>query len=236
MHSQEKQASILFFIPARGGSKGLLKKNLRKCGGRCLIDWTLSAAKLTSYAGYIFVSTDCFEIAEHARNQGAQVPFLRPAELAGDDSKLSSAIFHAVEEFKNQGINFDLVVVLQPTSPLRNFLHIDESIELYCKNRSSNMDTLISVYQIDRKYLWMMQERGGYINFINQSINIDNPRRQELEQAFLPNGAIFILDASNIQNWVYGNRTIPYLMDAIHSIDIDSEDDLTLADSYLNKQ
>lgn len=235
MHSQQKQASILFFIPARGGSKGLPKKNLRKCGGRRLIDWTISAAKLTRYAGYIFVSTDSLEIADHARNQGAKVPFLRPAELAGDDSKLSSAISHAVGEFKKQGINFDLVVVLQPTSPLRNFVHIDESIELYCKSRGSNIDTLVSVYQIDRKYLWMMQERGGYINFINQSVDMGNPRRQELSQPFLPNGAIFILDAGNIQNWVYGNRTIPYLMDAIHSIDIDTEDDLNLAESYLNK-
>ena len=148
------------------------------------------------------MSTDSFEIAEHARNQGAQVPFLRPAELAGDDSNLSSAIFHSVEEFKKQGINFDLVVVLQPTSPLRNFSHVDESIELYCKSRKSNTDTLVSVYQIDRKYLWIMQEHGGYINFINQSTNKGNPRRQELAQPFLPNGAIFILDASNIQNWV----------------------------------
>lgn len=115
----ENEQNIIAIVPARGGSKGLLRKNIKSLLGRPLIAWTIEQARSSRYIDKIVVSTDDKEIAKISKKYGAEVPFLRPKELARDDSPTIDAIMHAINWFEERGEYFDLVVLLEPTSPLR---------------------------------------------------------------------------------------------------------------------
>lgn len=230
-----KGATVLAFIPARGGSKGLPKKNILECAGRPLIEWTIEAAKGVSYIDDVLVSTDSEEIAVVSRRVGAAVPFLRPSELATDEASLLDAIKQAWEKHVTaSNEQYDYIVVLQPTSPLRTAEHISEAIELYFKNRQSDEDTLASVYQVSQKFGWLMQSSReyGYIRFCLE-VHTKNPRRQGLDPYYLPNGAIFIAKGASLSGGLYRNNTLPFVMPPVDSIDIDTLDDFVEAEKLL---
>lgn len=228
-------ASILAFIPARGGSKGLPNKNILECAGRPLIEWTIAAAKGVSYIDDVVVSTDSEKIAAVSQRAGASVPFLRPSELATDDSSLLDVTNHAWKKHVTASDKqYDYVVVLQPTSPLRTAAHICEAIEFYFKNRQSDEDTLASVYEVSQKFGWLMQSsrENGYIRFC-LGVSTRNPQRQRLEPYFLPNGAIFIANGAALNGGLYRDNTLPFVMPAADSIDIDTLDDFVEAENIL---
>lgn len=229
-------SSILAFIPARGGSKGLPNKNILPCGGKPLIEWTISAAKAVDFIDDVLVSTDSPEIAKVSKSAGAAVPFLRPAELATDSASLNDAIRHAWENHAAaSGKRFDYIVVLQPTSPLRTAAHIRAAIEFYFTNRRTADDTLASVYQVGQKFGWLMQpeQESPYIRFC-LDVSLQNPQRQGLKPYYLPNGAIFIVRGEALQRGLYTSQTLPFVMDVNESIDIDAGDDLRAAEERLN--
>jgi CMP-N,N'-diacetyllegionaminic acid synthase len=230
--------SLLAVIPARGGSKGLPNKNIANCSGKPLITWTIEAAKKTGCIDEVFVSTDSESIAEISRQVGGAVPFLRPSNLALDDSSLLDVVQHAWETFLNHaGIPFDYILVLQPTSPLRNAEHIMAAIKTYFQLRKTDKDTLASVYEVSQKNGWLMSldSKTGYVNFC-MDISSRNPQRQKLAKYFLPNGAIFIIKGSEIQKGLYSDKTIPYIMTVSDSIDIDLAEDLKLASKNLDEK
>lgn len=230
--------SLLALVPARGGSKGLPNKNTLDCAGKPLIEWTISAAQSVNFIDDVLVSTDSDAIAEISRRSGASVPFLRPAELATDDSSMVDAVKHAWENHRNaQGKCFDYVVLLQPTSPLRTSAHIHDAIEFYFKNRRSDDDTLASVYQVSQKHGWLMQSPGesDYIKFC-MDVSAKNPQRQKLRPYFLPNGAIYIVRGSALSGGFYSDKTLPFVMDATDSVDIDALADLNDAEALLRKR
>lgn len=232
-----KNISLLALIPARGGSKGLPNKNILDCAGKPLIEWTITAAKNGNYIDDVLVSTDSEAIAAVAKRAGASVPFLRPNQLATDDSSMLEVAKHAWENHLNaKGEHFDYVVLLQPTSPLRTSDHINDAIEFYFSNRQSDNDTLVSVYQIDQKYGWLMQSpnESEYIKFCLE-VCTKNPQRQQLKPYYLPNGAIFIVRGSESGNGFYRGKTIPFIMKASDSIDIDSSNDLKHAETILHQ-
>jgi CMP-N,N'-diacetyllegionaminic acid synthase len=232
MHSD---SSLLALIPARSGSKGLPNKNILDCAGKPLIEWTISAALGVDQIDDVLVSTDAEEIAVPARRAGASVPFLRPCELAADDSSMLDVARHAWgTHLDAKGKRFDYVVLLQPTSPLRTSEHISEAIAFYFGNRGSEEDTLASVYQVGQKHGWLMQvaEEGRYIQFC-LDVNSGNPQRQKLAPYFLPNGSIFIVKGSTLAEGLYRPNTLPYIMDAADSIDIDTYDDFKNAEHLL---
>jgi len=227
--------SLLALIPARAGSKGLPNKNIISCAGKPLIEWSISAAKNVSYIDDVVVSTNSNQIAEVACFAGASVPYLRPEELSTDESSILDVVSHTWKNhLDTQGKHFDYVVLLQPTSPLRTSENISNAIKTYFQSRQSDSDTLASVYQADQKNGWLMQlqDNTKYINFCFD-INIKNPQRQKLKPYYLPNGAISIIKGSEALNGVYRNNTIPFVMNALESIDIDTADDLNAAEVAL---
>jgi CMP-N-acetylneuraminic acid synthetase len=229
--------SLLAVIPARSGSKGLPNKNIANCLGKPLIHWTIEAAKKSSYVDKLCISTDSEKIALVSRQAGGNVPFMRPKHLAGDDSSLLDVVKHAWESCTDEGGNqYDYVLVLQPTSPLRNERHINAAIETFFKLVKNDSDKLASVYEVSQKYGWLMNlnSQNGYINFC-MNVTSKNPQRQKLEKYFLPNGAIFIIKGSEIEKGFYSANTIPFVMSINDSIDIDSVEDLILACKYLDE-
>ena len=227
------QSKVIALIPARSGSKGLLNKNILECSGMPLIAWTIEAAKKSRYIDKVLVTTDSEKIVEVAKCHGAWAPFIRPESFASDSASSLDVIKHTINYLKINNYFYDLIVYLQPTSPLRTSAHIDAAIELYSNERKNNCDTLVSVYEVDKKYNWLMkQDDQGYIGF-NENINLENPQRQSLKQLYMPNGAIYISRAKNFDGF-YKGKVIPYVMPRELSIDIDTQEDFNQASMALS--
>lgn len=220
---------ILAIIPARGGSKGLPNKNILNCAGKPLISWTINAALAVTEIDKVVVSTDSKEIAELSEKYGA-VSIMRPAKYATDTASMTAVVDHAILEFASK--KFDIVIVLQPTSPLRNNSHVSNAIKKYAENDFSK-STLISVTKVNEKYNWIMFCGDQGLQFCRD--HSENAlRRQDLDSLYLPNGAIYIAPTKNFQGF-YSKHVIPYIMLAEDSIDIDTAEDLLKADSLLAK-
>ena len=217
-------------IPARGGSKGVPKKNIRELSGKPLIFYTINAAQKSRYISRIIISTDSFEIAEVAKSFGCEIPFMRPPELATDTSKALDAYLYTVEklntEFNEQIRDFS---VLLPTSPLRNAEDIDKAIEIFYSKRAK---TVISVVEAEHPPTWYkkINDKGILEDYFRGEDNSLN--RQEAEKTYLPNGAIYIFNYNSLKlncNY-YNDETYPYIMSRKSSVDIDTEVDFKLAE------
>jgi len=226
-----KGKNILGLIPARGGSKGLPRKNIKPLLGKPLIAWTIEQALASEYLDKVIVSTDEKEIADISKKYGAEVPFMRPKELAKDNAKGIDVVLHVIDWFmKNDKLKqFDLLMLLQPTSPLRTTEDIDKTIEyLFSKEAKA----IVSVCEVDHHPLWSntLPEDGCMKNFIRQEIV--NKNRQELAVFYRLNGAIYLAYCDYIkeQKSFFGEKTFAYIMPKERSIDIDNEIDFKLAE------
>lgn len=220
---------ILAIIPARGGSKTLPRKNIKKLKGIPLIAHTILSAKNSKYITRTVVSTDDNEIACIAKTYGAEIPFLRPQNLAGDSSPTIDSILNMLDYLeKHEKYYPDYVLLLQCTSPLRNTKHIDESIE---KLLSSNFDGIISICNAEVNPYWtniLNKDKLQY--FIKEGKQIT--RRQDLPEIYRYNGAIFLAKTETLKKektFEVENLT-GYIMDEYSSIDIDTEIDFTIAE------
>lgn len=227
---------ILAIIPARAGSKRLPGKNTKKMAGKPLIQWTMEAAKNCKLLAEVIVSTDDESIVELAKKTDVNVPFLRPLELAQDESTSIDVIKHAVEFFKKHGRKFDYIMLLQPTSPLRTAWHIDEAINLL---KDKNADAIISVCPTEHPPLWSntLDEDGKMDLFI--SSDIKNTRSQDLPVYYRLNGAIYITKIERLlsENTMFIKDNIfAYKMTTKSSIDIDESIDFTLAEAIMEKE
>ncbi len=229
---------LLAFIGARADSRGFKNKNISMLAGKPLISWTIKASCESEYIDRTVVSTDGETIAQIAENSGADVPFLRPADLANDHSLIEDAVIHCVDWIeRNEKDYYDYIVRLQPTSPLRNSNHIDQSLRYYFNNKKTEDDTLVSVMNVPRKLGWLMQENNsGYITFC-MDVSQAQFNRQELPDYFLPNGAIYIAPVGVAKKkGFYTSNTLPFIMDDNVSIDIDSDKDLERATEVFFQQ
>lgn len=228
--------TILSFIGARAGSKGLKNKNILDLSGKPLIAWTIEASLGSKYVDRTLVSTDGKQIAQVARDYGADVPFLRPAQLATDESLLDEAMQHGVQWLKREEErSYEYILLLQPTSPLRTAQHIDAAIQHYFWNKKSNQDILISIISAPKKVGWLMYKKdSSYIDFCFDKKKRKS-RRQELPDYYFPNGAIYF-GPTEIMMHLSKNtsRILPFMMDEEASIDIDSPEDLGRAEHVLN--
>lgn len=230
--------TILSFIGARAGSKGFKNKNIADLGGKPLIHWTVEASIASHYVDRTIVSTDGKHIAQAAKKAGADVPFLRPAELAEDTSLLDEAMQHCVQWLsKNENSSYDYILLLQPTSPLRTAAHIDQAIEHYFKNKKTDQDLLMSITRAPKKVGWLMEEKeSGYIGFCFNSLKRSS-RRQALPDYYLPNGVIYFAPTEVMEHLSKNtSHILPFLMDDAVSIDIDSKEDLREAAGILNNR
>jgi CMP-N-acetylneuraminic acid synthetase len=230
-----KSKKVLAFIGARSGSKGLKDKNIKLLAGKPLMAWTIEAALASSIIDLVVVSTDSKEYAEIAKRYGAQV-IMRPEELSGDDASLMAALKHGYQSIIEKFGDFEVLVNLQPTSPLRTHNHIDEALELFSQYHQQETIRIFSCYIINSKFSWAMRcDPEGNADFIDQDIRAQKTHaRQSNPELLLPNGAIFILSSSNLTQF-YNGRTIPYIMDELDSIDIDVEDDFDIAQRMISK-
>ena len=219
---------VLAFIGARSGSKGLLDKNVKVFHGKPLMAWTILAALSSKHIDKVIVSTDSNQYAEIAKQFGAEV-ILRPAILSDDNASLMDALKHTVETLADHH-HFDVVVNLQPTSPLRTAEHIDQALALYEQQGNTKNLRVFSCYQVLNKFAWLMRtNEQGFAHFIDQHEQHKNHHaRQANTDIFLPNGAIFILPTNDLTRF-YNDSTVPYVMSKACSIDIDSQADFDLA-------
>lgn len=225
---------MLAIIPARGGSKGLPGKNIRSLHGKPLIAHTIEAALNASMITRVICSTDSQEIANIALSAGAEVPFLRPAHLALDNSLAIDNYVYTVDRLITEGMKENSYCVLLPTTPLRNAADIDGAIKVFNDN---NADSVISCYPAPHPLLWYryIDENGVLRNYDSNSNQLAN--RQQEQQSYLPNGAIYVFRHEILKNTrrYYTERTFPYLMPANRSVDIDSIDDFEYAEYLLAK-
>lgn len=221
---------ILSLIPARGGSKGIKNKNIISLAGKPLIAYSIEAAKSSKYIDSIVVTTDSEKIAEVSKQYGARVPFLRPKKLASDTSKTIDAVLHAIEILKSMDEDYSVLVLLQPTQPLRTADDIDRAIELYYEKGESG---LVSISPVDDSPLLIRSigEDGQLINLLSQSSTC---RRQEMPDYYKVNGCIYINKIEELdENTSFNDNKVPLVMSKEHSVDIDEISDLWMAEYYL---
>ncbi|WP_046174416.1 acylneuraminate cytidylyltransferase family protein [Domibacillus indicus] len=221
---------ILAIIPARGGSKGVPRKNIRELAGKPLIAWTIEAAKQSVYIDRCIISSDDEEIIEIARQYECEVPFVRPAALAQDDTPGIEPILHALSELAG----YDIVMLLQPTSPLRTTEDIDRCIETMIINEAS---VCVSVTEPDKSPFWMYTTTDD--NQMRPLIPQENPavRRQDLSAVYVLNGAVYVAET----DWLIKTKsfltdeTTAYLMPKQRSFDIDTDEDFLLCEFMINR-
>ncbi|HIJ94493.1 MAG TPA: acylneuraminate cytidylyltransferase family protein [Desulfuromonadales bacterium] len=220
--------TVLAIIPARGGSKGVPRKNIRDVAGKPLIGWTIEEAKKSGYIDRLVVSTDDQEIADIAIQAGGEVPFLRPANLARDDSP---GIAPVINILTTSGFEYDLVVLLQPTSPLRTVEDIDGAIA-FMVNRKAN--ACVSVVEPDKSPYWMYSVDGA--GHLVSLLEGDYACRQDIPPVYALNGAVYVAEVGWLlkkQSFV-SDETLAYTMPKDRSIDIDTEVDLAISNIILS--
>lgn len=222
---------ILAIIPARGGSKGIPRKNIIELCGKPLISYTIEAGLHSKYLDYVMVSTDDKEIAKISKASGADIPFLRPAELAQDESKTIEVILHALTELSRLGMRFDVLVLLQPTEPLRDSLDIDKAIEKFF---AFGKRPLVSISEVNDHPLLIRSIEGQIVKpLLNE---ISTCRRQDMPVFYRVNGCIYINSIHEINETTsFNDNEIPFIMDKSHSVDIDELSDIAMAEYYLNR-
>ena len=226
--------NVLGLITARGGSKGIPRKNLAPCGGQPLVYWTCRAARDARCLTRTVISTDDAEIAEYARSQGIDAPFLRPAELASDTATSIGVAQHAIAHLAEHGWNTDVLVLLQPTSPLRTAAHVDAAFALL----ADGFDAVVSVVEVPHRFKpWsvLKLEDGAVKLYDERELPFERLRRQGQPVLYARNGpAVVVTRASVIAaGTFYGDRCAPYIMSPRESVDIDDPEDLEHADWLL---
>jgi len=227
---------MVAIVPARGGSKGLPGKNIKPLAGKPMIGHTIEAATQSNQISDIILSTDDPEIAEVAKSFGANVPFMRPAELAGDTSSAIDTYIYTIDKLNDEfGYSISDFVVLQPTSPLRSANDIREAVELF-KRREA--DSVISVAEAAHPPVWAKKIRsdGVLVNYFESDAH--NKNRQEIDTAYMPNGAIFIFNFDKLKSGYgyYFEKTYPYLMPVERSFDIDTQLDFDIVEFLINRR
>jgi len=228
---------MLAIIPARGGSKGLPGKNVRPLLGRPLIAHAVEAAKAARSVDRIVVSTDDGKIAQAALAAGAEVPFLRPAHLAGDDARAADVYLDCCARLEAAGgPRIASFVALQPTSPLRGAADIDAACAIFGER---NADAVVSVCPVEHPWEWLREIGPDGVLRPLSAGPASNANRQAARQAFVPNGAIFVFRrdflAGSAGNY-YSDRTYPYVMPRSRGVDIDTIEDFEYAEYLMRRR
>ena len=213
---------VAIIIPARGGSKGIVNKNIYPILGKPLIQFTIDAAKKTCFRNNIYVTTDSPEIQKLSISLGVQAPYLRDEQLSSDSASTIDVVLDFLKKFSD----YKHIILLQPTSPLRTEAHIQEAFDLYGDGKNPLISAKLVNYMPDY-----------FLNFKNNQIIakkvITHFRRQELSQRAYPNGAIYISSRQSLEknNSFYTKDTLIYFMDKISSVDIDDMEDIKILEA-----
>jgi CMP-N,N'-diacetyllegionaminic acid synthase len=228
---------ILGIIPARGGSKGVPGKNIKILGGKPLIWYTYEMANRTNLFSDIILSTEDEEIATIGKSLGMKVPFLRPKELAEDNTKSIDVILHCIQEQLKNGISYDIIVLLQPTSPFRDKFLMEKAMKIF---KERNADSLVSVRKVPSHFNphWLFERDEKKMLKIATGEKEIISRRQELPDAFYRDGQLYItsVDVLLKHHTFFGER-LTYILNESEgsSINIDNMDDWYKAEEYISK-
>lgn len=224
---------VLGLVPARGGSKGVPRKNLRPLAGEPLLAYTARAARDSGVLDRVVLSTDDDEIAGLGRAVGLEVPFVRPAALAADDTPMLAVVQHAVAALTGAGWQPDAIVLLQPTSPLRRASHIRDAVALL---QESGADSVVSVVEVPRHLSpdYVMAIRGGVLQpFLPEGARVT--RRQDARPAYSREGTVYACWRRTLERTggIYGDHCRPLVIDAADALSIDSQADWEEAERRL---
>ncbi len=228
---------VLFIITARGGSKGVPKKNIRMLGGLPLVAYKIISARKCKYTSRVIVSTDDEEIAKISKRYGAEVPFLRPKELATDIASSMDVVLHAMNWIKNNDKDsYDYVCMLEPSSPFASYQDLNNAIDLIS---SSNADTLLGMKEaeISTNFIHELDNNGGLSEFYYAIRKLSSVRRQDQKKEYTMNGCMYIAKWNYFEKYklFHSENSIPYIMSEEKSIEIDTILDYELACSIVEK-
>jgi CMP-N-acetylneuraminic acid synthetase len=227
----------LALIPARAGSKGIPGKNTRDFNGAPLLCWAINTAFLSKVPAWLYVSTDSEEIADLAASWGALWPIMRPAELAQDDTPMLAVVQHALAEVEQRGIVPDVVMLLQPTQPLRTYQHLIDALRLL---EETGADSVVSVVQIPAHYspdyacsIW----HGGLHPWEEGEVWDNLPaRRQDARPAYSRDGTVYAIKRETIESGsLYGSHCVPLIIPSHESVNLDTEEDWNRAEALVRK-
>lgn len=225
---------VLALIPARSGSKGLPNKNLLPLSGKPLVVWSIESAKSSKYVDNIVLTTDSDQIRKIGIEAGAEAPFLRPAELAGDRSPTIDAVIHALDYYSfNLKIDFDYIALLEPTSPIRNIDDIDEMIEKLDRE-FLKFDAIVSLGNV-REHPALMKKIEGEIVVPFDSNQPFLNRRQDLEATYFPFGVCYLIKVDALRKFktFYPSRTGGFIIKDFQCVEIDDLYDFKYAEILL---
>lgn len=219
---------ILAVIPARGGSKGLPGKNIKPLQGKPLICYSIDAARGVLSDNHICVSTDDREVVQIVENYGLSVPFIRPSELATDKSPINDVLLHALDFYEKRDVDYDVTLLLQPTSPLRVSQDIEEAFSLY----DDSIDMVVSVSISHAPSVLCRESQSGFVELM---LNPTAKRRQNIPVYYEYNGAIYVINSRSLREKGISNfkKNIKYIMPRYRSIDIDDQYDFMYAETIL---
>ena len=228
---------VLGFIAARGGSKGVPGKNLKRLAGRPLIAYAIEVGRESGVLDRLILSTDAPEIADVGRQYGAEVPFMRPHRLATDDAPMVAVVEHALDWLENtDGWSPESVVLLQPTSPLRRPDHVTGALRLLWE---TGADAVVSVVPVPEHFspdYVMKIEQGRLVSFLPEAAHIS--RRQDARQAYSRDGTVYAFrrEAFRRTGTMYGDDCRPFLIDPGESVNIDTVEDWAAAERALRRR
>lgn len=223
--------NILVVIPARGGSKGLPGKNIKPLCGKPLIEYSIDVARAITSDDNICVSTDDQKIIDVVENYGLSVPFVRPADLASDTASTNDVLLHAINFYESREKKYDVILLLQPTSPLRTIEQVKEAIRMY----RTDIDMVVSVTKSHAPAVLCNDNSEGYVDLV---YNKYAGGRQSLPTFYEFNGAIYVVNVNSLKNKGLGgfDKRIKYIMSKETSIDIDDIYDFMLIESILKNK
>ncbi len=226
---------VLAIIPAREGSKGFPGKNIKMLNGKPLIAWSIDVGKKSKYIDKLIVSTDGKKIAEVSKTYGAEVPFMRPKELASDTASSVAVLLHALDFLKEQGNIYDYIILIEPTSPLRTVEDIDKALEILSNHKSSK--SIVSVFKLESTHpeFAMLIKKDGLIKpFLGGEVIIAK-RRQDIEDVYCPDGTIYISDVNFLKQkkTFYHELTLAYPVDRHKFFEVDEEMDIAIIEALM---
>ena len=225
---------ILYLIPARGGSKGLPGKNIKKLGGKSLINHAIDYARNFTTDENICMSTDSDQIIESALENNYKVPFIRPNNLSTDTASTNEVILHAINYYESKGFLFDLLVLLQPTTPFRKKVDLKNMLNHW----NQNIDLMVSVKEShDSPYFNLFEENSD--NYLIKSKASKSTRRQDAPKVYSFNGSLYLYNVKSLKSKpvIEFNKIKKYVMNnPLYSIDIDNELDWLVAETIINNK
>jgi len=229
-------ARVLGLITARGGSKGLPGKNIRPLCGKPLIEWSISAAKAASCIDHIVVSTDDAAIAEVARRAGADVPFERPSELATDSASSVDVVIHAIDTLAKTDLAFDIVVLLEPTSPLREPFDIDEAVQRLIQTGAGAVVSVCRAVNTHPAFMFSLDEKGRLRPYLER--HPTGLRRQDIDPVFFLDGTLYAsrIDVLKTKRSFYHEDTVAFEVPKWKSLEIDDPDDFIMVEALMAKR